>query len=125
IIEEKSDEDVIRTEIEETKLDVKTVKKTVKKTKRKESVTEEEEEKDKDITDETQVTVTEEIIELPGEEEKPEKMIKEKDEGKLEDDKPKKHSKKVIRRKSKPEFSEEKFEEPKSVVIEELIELKP
>ncbi|OTF82586.1 hypothetical protein BLA29_013761, partial [Euroglyphus maynei] len=120
IIEEKTEEEICP-EIEETKMDVETVKKTVKKSKRKEWVTKLEDEKEKDITEETEVKITEEIIELPGEEqridEKPKEDIP-------EESKPKKPSKKVIRRKSKPEISEEKSEEPKSVVTEELIELK-
>ncbi|OTF75184.1 hypothetical protein BLA29_015488, partial [Euroglyphus maynei] len=75
--------------------------------KRKESVTKSEEEKD--ITEETQVTVTEEIIELPHEEQRQEEIIKENDKEKPEEDKPKKHSKKV--KKPKPENIETESEE--------------
>ncbi|OTF71696.1 hypothetical protein BLA29_015125, partial [Euroglyphus maynei] len=77
-------------------MDVETVKKIVKKSKRKESVTKLEEEKDKDIDEETQVTVTEEIVELPDEENKPKEMMAEMDkpEEKLDEGKSKKPSKK-------------------------------
>ena len=88
ILEEKAPEEEIQLDIE-SEVGVETKKKLVKKlTKTKEPTAELQDADEKEITEETTVIVTEEIIELPDEEvEKPE------DETKTDEDKPKKKKK--------------------------------